>query len=350
MLIEHVIRPADEWDEFAESHPEVRLGHAAAWASVLSDAYGLESRYLAARDDRGELCGILPLVLFRSRPAGRKRLISLPYLDGAGILALDADVADRLLEHALQFASSQHLDGLELRSSASSSDLPKEQDGMNRVNLVLRLEQDSDAQWKALRAKVRNQTRKAEREGLELMNGEPAGLLAAFLEPFRVNMRDLGSPVHSQAFFRSAANHFGDRLRFIVTQHDGRPVGGLVAIRFGNRVAVPWASTLRSERKRCPNNQIYWDAINWAVETGAKEFDFGRSPRDGGTYRFKKGWGAVEEPLDWRRFDSNGSSLPPPQRPAGPSPVLELLSRLWTRLPVPIASWLGARIRPYFSN
>ena len=348
MRIEHVTRPGGEWDAFAESHPDVRLGHASAWASVLSDAYGLESHYLDARDDRGSLRGILPLVSFRSRPGGRRRLISLPYLDRAGILALDGEAADGLLEHALKLVASHHFDGLDLRGVSTAHNQPDRPDEMDRVNLVLRLEKYPEAQWKAFRANVRNQTRKAEREGLELMDDNGSGLLAAFYEPFRVNMRDLGSPVHAEAFFRFAAHHFGDRLRLIVTQNGDRPVGGLVAIRFGNRVTVPWASTLRSERKRCPNNQIYWEAIKWAIETGATEFDFGRSPRDAGTYRFKKGWGAIEEPLDWRRFDSDGSSLP--QATAAPRPALERLSQLWTRLPVPIASWLGARIRRYFSN
>jgi FemAB-related protein (PEP-CTERM system-associated) len=314
----------------------------------LNEAYGLESHYLAARDERGSLRGILPMVSFRSRPGGQRRLISLPYLDGSGILALDAEAADRLLEHALTLVASHRFDGLELRSASTAHSPPEQPDEMDRVNLVLRLEKDPEAQWKAFRAKVRNQTRKAEREGLEIMDDDGPGLLAAFYEPFRVNMRDLGSPVHAEAFFRIAAQHFGDRLRLIVTQHGDQPVGGLVAIRFGNSVTVPWASTLRSERKRCPNNQIYWEAIKWAIETGATEFDFGRSPRNAGTYRFKKGWGAVEEPLDWRRYDSDGSRLA--QIAAAPSPVLERLSQLWTRLPVPIASWLGPRIRRYFSN
>lgn len=348
MQIKHVTRPGGEWDAFAESHPEVRLGHAAAWASIFSDAYGLDAHYLEARDSRGSLRAILPLVSFRSRPGGRRRLISLPYLDGSGILALDAEAADRLLEHALELVATHRFDGLDLRSASTAHSPPDRPEATDRVNLILRLEKDPETQWKAFRAKVRNQTRKAEREGLELMDDTGSGLLAAFYEPFRVNMRDLGSPVHAEAFFRIAAQHFGDRLRFIVTQNGDRPVGGLVAIRFGNKVTVPWASTLRSERKRCPNNQIYWEAIKWAVETGASEFDFGRSPRDAGTYRFKKGWGAIEEPLDWRRYDSDGSSLP--QAVAAPSLVLERLSRLWTRLPVPIASWLGPRIRPYFSN
>jgi serine/alanine adding enzyme len=161
-------------------------------------------------------------------------------------------------------------------------------------------------------------------------------------------MRDLGSPVHSLAFFESATQHFGERWRFIATGHQNRSVGGLVAIRFGRRVYVPWASTLRSERNKCPNNQIYWEAMKWAIENGASEFDFGRSPREGGTYRFKKGWGAIEEPLNWRRFTAKGSLLPNSSHP--PSAALERLSQLWTRLPVSIASWMGPRIRGYFSN
>jgi FemAB-related protein (PEP-CTERM system-associated) len=348
MQIEHVIGPGAEWNEFAEAHSEARLGHAAAWAAIFKSAYRLDSHYLCARNAGGSIQGILPLVLFKSRPMGRKRLVSLPYLDGAGILAPDGEIADALLRHALTLVKTHGLAGLELRSSSASPGQPEERNEPDRVNLILPLQKDVEAQWAAFRAKVRNQTRKAERAGLELAGAGEANLLAAFYEPFGVNMRDLGSPVHSAAFFRSASQHFGNRLRLIATRNAGQSVGGLVAIRFGKRVSVPWASTLRSERKNCPNNQIYWEAIQWAIETGATEFDFGRSPREGGTYRFKKGWGAVEEPLDWRRFDSEGAVLPPSI--GAPSPLLDGLSRIWTRLPVPIASFLGARIRGYFSN
>ena len=73
-----------------------------------------------------------------------------------------------------------------------------------RVNLVLGLEADEDAQWKAVRAKVRNQVRKADRECLYLNTGSTEELLDGFYEPFSVNMRELGSPVHSRGFFREA--------------------------------------------------------------------------------------------------------------------------------------------------
>jgi predicted N-acyltransferase len=217
------------------------------------------------------------------------------------------------------------------------------------VDLVLPLESDADAQWKALSAKVRNQTRKAEREGLVLSDSPPAAAVDEFYPVFCENMRDLGSPVHAREFFASIQQEFGERARFVVTRLGGRPVGGLVAIRFGTQVTVPWASTLRSERARCPNNQIYWEAIRWAIAGGATAFDFGRSPRDSGTHRFKLGWGAREREMSWMRLSPAGDVLSLAAAPEGGG-QLARISNGWQRLPVPVASFLGARIRRFFSN
>ena len=127
-----------------------------------------------------------------------------------------------------------------------------------------------------------------------------------------------------------------------------KPVGGLVAIDFAGAVTVPWASTLREERHRCPNNQIYWEALRWAIERGAREFDFGRSPIGGGTYRFKRGWGAKERPLAWKRLSPAGDRLA--AKAAGDSALLRRLSAIWSRLPVPVTTRLGPRLRRLISS
>ncbi len=348
MTVELVEHPGEEWDRFAEAHPGGRLGHAAAWGAILEAAYGLKPHYLAARSPDGDLLGVLPLVALRSRPGGKQSLISLPFLDSAGILATDPKAEAALLDHAIALVAERGCAGLELRDPGPGMSPPEVDPSMDRVNLVLPLKSSDEAQWTALSAKVRNQCRKAEREGLTLASGAASALLRAFLLPYRINMRDLGSPPHSAAFFESLIRRFGDRVRFVVTQHAQQPVGGLVAIRFGRRVYVPWASTLRSERNRCPNNQIYWEAIRWAIESGASELDFGRSPLDSGTYRFKKGWGAVEELLYWHSTDALGHRTPRPAR--SDSPIVRRLSQIWTRLPVNVATALGSRLRRYFSN
>jgi lipid II:glycine glycyltransferase (peptidoglycan interpeptide bridge formation enzyme) len=213
---------------------------------------------------------------------------------------------------------------------------------------VLPLEDGEEAQWKAIGAKVRNQTRKAEREGLRIAEGDADQLVGQFYQPFATNMRDLGSPVHAEGFYRAAAQHFGERLRFIVVCDDQRPVGGLVAIRYASCVTVTWASTLRSERRRCPNNLIYWEALRWAIGQGASSFDFGRSRLDAGTYRFKRGWGAEDRPLAWVRLNSAGDPLPIGS--TDDNSALQRLSAIWSHLPVPVSVFLGPRVRRFLSN
>lgn len=73
--------------------------------------------------------------------------------------------------------------------------------------------------------------------------------------------------------------------------------------------AVPWASTLREHRSRGPNNLVYWEALQWAIHRGAQRFDFGRSPRAGGTHRFEVGWGAEERSPAWTRLGADGAAL-----------------------------------------
>jgi len=347
MQLERVAAPGTEWDEFVRSQPGAALGHAAAWARILRESYGFEPHFLAVRDAAGGLAGTLPLVEF-PRLRGRCELVSMPFLDTGGVLARDEAAEHALLDGALALARDLGAPALELRQLSplrSGPAAPEQQ----RVDLLLRLEDSVEAQWQALRAKVRNQTRKAERSGLEAGAQEaPAALVRRFYEPFAINMRDLGSPVHARRFFEVAAEVWGERLSVKLAWLGDRPVGGLIAIDYCETVTVPWASSLREERARCPNNLIYWEALKWAIGRGARDFDFGRSPRSSGTHRFKVGWGAVERSLAWTRLGADGQSLAQASSEAGP--LLRWLSNAWSRLPASMTTALGPRLRRYLSN
>lgn len=340
MKIERFADPPREWDRFVEAHPSAHLSHASAWAKVFRNVYGLNAFYLAAIHSDGTWCGVLPMVRVRSL-LGRSQLVSLPYLDGGGILANGPDTEQALLAEALRIARELGCVNLELRQLAPLA--AREHPALpGRVRMVLELEPTEEEQWGALRAKVRNQTRKAERSGLELL---PEGDAHAFFAPFAANMRDLGTPVHPRRFFEAAAEAFGSRFRFVVTASEGRPVGALVAIAFAGCVSVPWAATYREERARCPNNQIYWEALRWAIAQNARRFDFGRSHRDAGTHRFKRGWGAEELPLYWLCIDGAGSQrVPEAEASRG---AFRIASACWSKLPIGLANWLGPHVRPH---
>jgi serine/alanine adding enzyme len=346
MKLDRIDDPGAEWDAFVEATAGGALGHAAAWARVMRESYRLAPHYLAARDTRGALAGVLPLVCFRTL-RGRRELVSLPFLDTGGVLAKDAAAERALLDGARDLARDLGARAIELRQLTPLREGPAARE-QTRIDLVLRLEDGEEAQWKAIGAKVRNQTRKATQSGLSSAPpGSARERVPGFFAPFAVNMRDLGSPAHARRFYEVAADAFGDRLSIHLALAGDRSVGGLVAIDFAGTVTVPWASTLRSERARCPNNLIYWEAIRWAIARGARWFDFGRSPRDSGTHRFKLGWGAVERELAWIRL---GPELEPLAASGAPGPLLERLARAWMRLPVSAATALGARLRPYLAN
>src|SRR2546427_11009028 len=73
------------WDRFVEQHPHATVAHLAAWGAVFEGAYRHERVYLVA-EEAGEIAGVLPLVVIKSRLFGR-RVVSMPFLDYGGILA-----------------------------------------------------------------------------------------------------------------------------------------------------------------------------------------------------------------------------------------------------------------------
>ncbi|RIL01397.1 MAG: FemAB-like protein [Proteobacteria bacterium] len=327
------------WDAYVERRPDACLGHASMWRHVFANAYGIDSVRLEARDGDGHLRGVLPLAPVRTL-VGARSYVSLPFLDAAGVLCDDAEAESALLDAARALGAP-----VELRQAAPLATLPISV--ATRVELWLALGGGEEARWRALPGKVRNQTRKAWKEKLVVGDPSPRDV-ADFCRVHRTAMRELGSPPHAEAFFRAVLSAFGARARCFVVRDGARAVGGLVAIEYAGVVTVPWASTLASERSRCPNHALYWEALRWAESRGAHAFSFGRSPWNSGTHRFKKGWGATERPLHWIRIDARGAATA--AQSAGDSRPLQLLSRLWKQLPPTLCDRVGPLLRPRISS
>ena len=83
---------------------------------------------------------------------------------------------------------------------------------------------DSEEQlWKALGSKLRAQIRRPQKEGAVVERGG-GELIPDFYRVFSHNMRDLGTPVCSQAFFTAIAEDFTEELRVLVVRLEKTPV------------------------------------------------------------------------------------------------------------------------------
>ena len=80
-----------------------------------------------------------------------------------------------------------------------------------------------------------------------------------------------------------------------------------------------------------------------AAREGLSRFNFGRCTPGSATHRFKSQWGAVDEPLFWYQ----GRTTRIAGTPSADSAKFRLATKLWKRLPLPLANVLGPQLVRY---
>ncbi len=332
--------PPAGWDEYVFQHPRASVYHQGAWPRFINEVFGQDAYFIHARDEAGRLTGVLP-VIRQPGPLFGSSLTSLPYFNYGGALADTEAIALALMQRAAELARDLKCRYLECRDTA------QHEIGWSvrtdKVSMILDLPADADALGKALGAKMRSQIRRPDREQAIVRRGG-IELVDAFYAVFARNMHALGTPVYPKRFFRELAKKFPDSVRLIVIETAGQPQAAGFLVLNAGRVEIPWAACLEGAKPRGYNMKLYWEVLSFAIEQGAKSFDFGRSTADSGTYRFKAQWGAKPLPLYWHRWEKSG--VPAPQASASQGGLRELVSGLWSKLPLRVANLLGPCISP----
>jgi FemAB-related protein (PEP-CTERM system-associated) len=335
----HYLQPSEHqrWEDFVNAAPGAHAYHRAGWSSVIERAFGQQTYKLISEDPSGRVNGVLPLARLRSRLFG-DFLVSLPYLNYGGPCAIDAETESRLVDEAVRLAREESVQHLELRLTAP------EGFGLHvkasKVSMRLPLAEDADSLWKSFPSKLRNQVNRPIKEGMVARVG---GLeeLDAFYRVFSINMRDLGTPVYSRAFFETVLREFGPDCRIVAVYYQNQPVASGFLVGFKDTLEIPWASSLRSVNRLAPNMLLYWTVLKYAADQGYRVFDFGRSSPDAGTYRFKEQWGAKPLPLYWHYWVRPGGKVPD-LSPANPK--YRVAIDIWKRLPLSVTNLIGPAI------
>lgn len=339
------VRESGDWELPEHNLPVAKAyGNDPRWLPVLKD--GLQQRPIrlealvpVADGTQGErLAGVLPLAFVKSRLFGRF-LVSLPYLNTAGVVAESDKVATRLVDRAVELADELDVRYLELRQEAATSHPALTFQRTDKVHMRLELPESVEALRDGLKAKVRNQVKKGESYELDVSWGR-YDLLPEFYDVFCRNMRDLGTPVYGRRLFEAMLQSFGDDAEFCVIRNEGRAIAAGLLIHGDGVTQVPSASSLRGFNHLNANMLMYWNLLSRAVERGSRSFDFGRSSEGSGTHRFKKQWGAQEFPSIWQYYVRKGDA--DAMRPD--SATNQRLIRIWQRLPVWLTRLIGPRI------
>jgi len=316
--------------------------HDPLWLDILRDGLRHDTAALVHRH-RGEVTGYLPLSLLRSPLFGR-HLVSLPYLNRAGVVATNDETAARLIRAAADLADQRRARYLELRHHGQS--IPHdllEHTRDPKVRMVLPLPEDPDALWTSLKAKVRNQVRKGEKHALSIRFGG-SDLLDGFYSVFATTMRDLGTPVYPKRLFGSTLHHLGDCAELALVTMEGAAIAGALLVHSDTaerrETQVPSACCLHQFHPTSANMWMYRQLLDRAIQRGSSVFDFGRSSVDSGTYRFKQQWGAQPHATPWQVYLRSGDlDAARPDHPANQRKV-----RAWKKLPVWTTRLIGPAI------
>jgi FemAB-related protein (PEP-CTERM system-associated) len=280
----------------------------------------------------------LPMVFMNSLVFGRF-LVSMPYLNYGGVTSDDDQTARLLIDRAIELADQLDVRYLQLRSEQAVDHPRLTTKASVKVNVTRALPSTADALWSGLSTKVRNQVRKGQKSGIQVVWGGEE-LLPEFYAIFSQNMRDLGTPVYGRGLFRTVLRQFPAGAEFCVARLERKPVAAALLIHGPGTTEVPNASSLRQYNHTCANMLMYLHLLIRAVERGQGTFDFGRSSPDSRTFKFKEQWGGRPEPAQWQFYLRTGDD----SDMRHDHPRNQRAIRIWQRLPVSLTRWIGPAI------
>ena len=327
-----------DWDEYVNSHPNGSIYHSLQIKNVIQNTFHHDFYYIMARDINGKISGILPLVHLKSKFFG-ELYSSVPFFNYGGILADNNKIRNQLSNYAEKNLAYSNAEFIEYRDCYPYPEMPCRKD---KVSMVLDLPDDELVLWNSLGSKLRAQIKKGQEYEHHVRIGK-LELVDDFYHVFARNMRDLGTPVYSKELFINMLKTI-DKSNIIVLYFDNNPVATGFLLGWKNTLEIPWASTIREANQFNCNMTMYWNILKFAIKEKYNFFDFGRSSKNGPTYKFKKQWGAKEYQLYWHYSLLKINELP---KITTNNPKFKIAILIWKNLPVWITKIIGPFIVKY---
>ncbi len=339
------------WNAYINDHPRATPYHHFGWVESVEQAYQHKNTSAIALCG-DNVVGVLPCILMR-RPLLRPAFCSLPYCDLGFLLADDSTTADKLLAFMKQQLLNVTGQTFQLRDYIDEP-APESQMEGQKVRMLLPLPATSEELMSGFKSKLRSQIRKSEKNGLRYEIHKNGNGLDDFYHIFAINMRKLGSPVHSKAWFQHIIENYKENSILSVVYSENVPVGAGITLSTGGVTSIPWASTVAEYNRLAPNMLLYWSLLKEACDNNMQTFDFGRSTFNEGTYRFKAQWGATPQLLNWydatTQTQQDFSTQNNDERENVPQgKIRPVIEKVWAKLPLHVTTALGPKIRKHIS-
>jgi len=331
-----------KWDAQLAAFPEATLFHGTAWARVLRETYGHQPVYFC-RYAGEQLRQALPVMEVSSALTGR-RGVSLPFADFCSPLNAGAEDLSELYGFAMEHGRSRNWRYLEARGcfkrwhGASAS--------VSFFGHTIHLGGDT-GMFREMDGAMRRGIRKAEQAKVQVEFGNSAEAMRVFFALHRHSRRRHGLPPQPVEFFENIARHiFEPGHGFVaIARHEGRPIAAAVFFHTGQLGLYKFGASDYQFQHLRPNNLLMWEAIKHCSSLGLTQLHLGRTSLfNDGLRHFKLGFGAVEETIQYAKYDFRRSGfVSDVDRSEGP------LNAMFRCLPLPLLTQAGRFLYPHLS-
>jgi hypothetical protein len=308
---------------------------------VLHESYGYRPVYFCLFQ-QAKLLGVLP-VMEVNRPWSGIHGISLPFTDFCdplfGNQTLKSNPYELPLAHGRQnswksFQSKGH-DGVWEDASRS----------LRFYGHFIYLSQSTDALFRGLRGSVRRCIKKAQSSHLRVEFGHGTEAMRSFYDLHCKTRRRHGVPPQPFRFFDSITRNIlalGKGVVVTVLFAD-KPIAAAVFCFLGRNAMFKFGASDYLYQRFRPNDLVMWEAMKWLRDQGCLLLHLGRtSLNNQGLRRFKRGFGAEEEELVYRKYDFRKREF-----------VMQgdysegIANHVLRRLPLPVLRLLGGMLYPH---
>lgn len=332
------------WDALLAEYSNAVVFHTSAWARVLSDTYGHVPTYFC-RFAGARLKQLLPVMEVTSTLTGR-RGVSLPFADFCPPLTNDNEDLRPLYEFAAQHGRGRNWRYLECRAAGKQmceDALPS----LGFFGHVICLKDGEEWIFRRMDAAVRRAVRRARQHGLTVEFCNSVESIGIYFALHCQTRRHHGVPPQPFRFFENLHRHViaPGRGFVVVVRVENRPIAAAVFLHEGRHALYKFgASELEFQHLR-PNNLLMWEAIKHYSDNGFTDLHLGRtSLHNEGLRRFKLGFGAVEERIEYTKHElRRGVFLTDVDRASGP------LNTVFRRLPPSLLSLAGRLLYRHLS-
>ena len=230
--------------------------------------------------------------------------IGLPYTDECEPLAADMPSMRDLIEAAMAFGRMRRWKSVEWRGGREL--FPEAPASLAFYGHKVVLEPDQNRMFRRLESSVQRAIRKAEKSGVTVTVSQSLEATKVFYSLQCKTRRKHGLPPQPFDFFQNIFDHIVSKnLGMIaIANSQQRPIAASVYLLAGTRAVYKFGASDESFQHLRGSNLVMWEAIKWLAGHGATILHLGRSSfGNEGLRKFKLGWGAAEENIEYVKYD-----------------------------------------------